>query len=628
MDPDAAWLLREENRWFQTFFSAQDARRRKAPCGPPGSNRRDSSELSNVVVADPFRLDLHLSYSEGLENGPVILRSGDSPPIMEDPEELGSYTTDPDLQRIGTYYILDSQKPDHLRTIYYLFAGSYIINGSLLGPEKARAQAHRLAQNYRHDLSELPEPLEFHTATFSFDIVKLAQTVRKTLSDHLASPPSDLENAEQAILIMDSVFKKYFPHYLSAFQTLKSDRVYREAIDFNTRKYLRLLFKQSDVPSHDQAIRQREPGDIVLMQGCGDLTMNEWNVAFVSGASHPKNRWCLLCSPGEPLNDREYSCLIKWSCRPDELEDLSRHHRIVYPYQVAKLRFKTPSPALSSGHDKPDRHVFLQEQPIGHLIEFAVYGRQLCRNRERVALRSIIREFNDLRHVYKLPNLNSRASYDTGTASTILRTYAEQPRNLFNRATQDDVWLGEAALVQGDRNLRCSALSQPIQLDLRALGAPEEWIHIVLEREEEEHTYRFQKGDLTGPGQWRWLSEGRGKWLEIWPLRNQYPCSMIGVRAKEDSRKAKLCETEFLYFLAHGHNYGWPGCTVEEAADFLQHCGATDALLFDEGNDVFQLVRSSANGALAPRVTLKRDQLRCVFWATAKEPGPPVEGDR
>ncbi|HVG11166.1 MAG TPA: hypothetical protein VNM67_25915 [Thermoanaerobaculia bacterium] len=617
MDRDATWLCREDHGWFQSYFSPRDARRRRAPCGPPGSNRGKCKELSNLVTVDPHHLELHLSYSEGLEHGPVILRSGDSPPVMEDPEELGSYTTDPDLQRIGAYYILEAQKPSHLRKIYFLFAGSYILNGSLLGTAEARERAQRLAQNYRPSLSGFPEPDEFHTGTFSFDIVTLAERIRDVLN--LACPPAEPLRAEDAIRAVSSVYTKHFEHYLSNFQALKDDRVYRETVDFNMRKYLRLLFKQSEIPSHEQAIQQRGLGDIILMQGCGDLTMNDWNVAFVSGASHPKRQWCLLYPHGEPLNDREYSCLIKWSCRPAELEALARHHRIVYPYQIAKVRFKAPSPALSSLSDRPDRHVFLKEQPIGNLIEFAVYGRQLCRDRELVKLRSVVREFNDLRHVYKLPNLNRRASYDTATASTILRDYAQQPRNLFNRATQDDVWLGEAALAQGDRNLRCAALSQPIQLDLKALGAPEEWIRVVLEGEEKEHTYRFVKDDLTGPGQWRWLSEGRGKWLEIWPLRNQYPCSMIGVRVKESSGRCNLHETEFLHFLAHGHGYDWQGCTIEEAAEFLQDHGTTDALLFDEGFDVFQLVRSPADGALKEKVTLKRDQLRCVFWATSKE---------
>src|SRR3712207_7910474 len=41
-----------------------------------------------------------------------------------------------------------------------------------------------------------------------------------------------------------SVYRKQFEHYLSGFQTLKDDKVYRDTVDFNLRKYLRLLFKQ------------------------------------------------------------------------------------------------------------------------------------------------------------------------------------------------------------------------------------------------------------------------------------------------------------------------------------------------------------------------------------------------
>ena len=63
---------------------------------------RSVGDKSSLIVANPLKLDLHLSPSEGLERGPIIQRTGEGPPIMEDPQRPGSYTADPEWQRIGT----------------------------------------------------------------------------------------------------------------------------------------------------------------------------------------------------------------------------------------------------------------------------------------------------------------------------------------------------------------------------------------------------------------------------------------------------------------------------------------------------------------------------------------------
>jgi hypothetical protein len=47
--------------------------------------------------------------------------------------------------------------------------------------------------------------------------------------------------------------------------------------------------------------------DIIAQQGCGDLTMNAWNVAYVNNplGQHPPT---LVCMPHEPVDDRTYGC--------------------------------------------------------------------------------------------------------------------------------------------------------------------------------------------------------------------------------------------------------------------------------------------------------------------------------
>lgn len=267
--------------------------------------------------------------------------------------------------------------------------------------------------------------------------------------------------------------------------------------------------------------------------------------------------------------------------------------------------------------------MFLGDSPIGHLIEFAVYGKQVAREGQLVRLQSTIPEFGDIRHIYKLPNLNRDESYDPAATSYGIPEYAERPRSLFNESTRDDVWLGEAALIQGDHNLKVAGLVQPIQLDLRMLGAPKDWIELVLERERSKYfTYKKTSTEIVSPGQWRWVVEGRRTWLEIFLLPNQYPCTMIGVRAcdeaQDQERESGIVNCGDVSFLAHGHNYDWSGCSVVECAQYLLEEGSWNALMIDEGNDVFQLARQSDAGPLLEKVSLKRKELRCVFWAAEK----------
>jgi hypothetical protein len=98
---------------------------------------------------------------------------------------------------------------------------------------------------------------------------------------------------------------------------------------------------------------------------------------------------------------------------------------------------------------------------------------------------------------------------------------------------------------------------------------------------------------------------------------------MIGVTAEDEVKrqpikKGKVVETDKIFFCAHGHNYERYGCTVLEAAEFLVDEGAYNVLIFDEGEDVFQLADLHDGKGLKDAVPLRRRQLRCVFWATEK----------
>ena len=65
------WIIGQPIRnWFKNHY--EDSGRWNA----------HDPEHSCCIIADPRKLDLHLSYSKGFEKGPIIQRTGDCPPVM------------------------------------------------------------------------------------------------------------------------------------------------------------------------------------------------------------------------------------------------------------------------------------------------------------------------------------------------------------------------------------------------------------------------------------------------------------------------------------------------------------------------------------------------------------------
>ena len=634
----------------------------------------DNREHSGFIKANPKMIDLHLSYSEGFEVGPIIQRSGDWSPVMNDPTKPGSFTADPEGQRIGTNYILDSKRREHSEDLFLLFAANYVLFANLpLRKGDPTLDSKDDDQPWKFVLRTLEEShpsLKFESlvqalqtddinvqaiARAATDFIPGTQAFLELKKDIFRTPGDnspfpffhDFQNQRHHIeercdrLITDYFNNADLPEFVVNFATHREQPAFRAMVEFSVRKYSSMFILSRTAWSHEERARHTGKGSkVVFMQGCGDLTMNLWNVAFVSGDSCYNNYgWDLLHSPDEPLNDREYTCLIKWNCAQDdnELREIAARERVVYPYQIASLRFMAP---WVGKRESSDRHVFLGEKkvPIGHLIEFAVYGKQIyCGRREAQPdlsrrlwsrLRAVIPQFSDVRHIYRLPNLNPPVNFQGNETSGLgIGDYAQKPRYLFNERTLNDMWLGERGLIQGDRNLRVAALNQAIYFDKRELGAPEEWIKFILRKDKDRFGDQcYKEGEPVSElerGQWRWIKEGRENWLEIFFHLNHYPCSMIGVTAKDEeldvaTEQGQVVETKDVFFCAHGHNYGRGGCTILEAAQYLAAKGAWNILVFDEGEDVFQLLDENDGKGLKPMVPLRREQIRCVFWGTTK----------
>ncbi|MEK6284191.1 MAG: hypothetical protein AABO57_00455 [Acidobacteriota bacterium] len=299
---------------------------------------------------------------------------------------------------------------------------------------------------------------------------------------------------------------------------------------------------EPDAKSHVGEFKKKYPNaEILSVAGFGDLTMNLWNTGFVNNPLTEEPR--LLHLWDEPISSRIYTCLVKWNQGG---------------YTISPVRFNRNLTGLNR---RDPEVVLIDGKPVADQIEFAVFGQQVVRNGAVVDARQIVHQFSDIRHLLAIPNLNPKSN---------------SPRYFFGAQRTDDVWLGEAQLLD-DRNLRRAALSGSVELHrlYKGLGCSKQELESTLlqygaNRSNEPYS-------ILEPGEWRWIPEDDNL-VEIYLRRSIYPCTMFGVTQNGN----------LLSLAWEGKYNSEGGWTIEAAAKALTNHGAKDAILCDEGGDVMQ----------------------------------------
>jgi hypothetical protein len=145
----------------------------------------------------------------------------------------------------------------------------------------------------------------------------------------------------------------------------------------------------------------------LVIQGAGDLSMNPKNVAFVSR----QDGGDLIVPLGETLIDQSYSCLLGFKRERDLPEEILS--------AISKI---TDSVGGLIGNEIAIASVMLlPRQPFVRLegegsradlsdaLEFALYGKRIIWDGKILPREVVIDEFRDLRHVFRLVNINPAA---------------------------------------------------------------------------------------------------------------------------------------------------------------------------------------------------------------------------
>ncbi len=316
---------------------------------------------------------------------------------------------------------------------------------------------------------------------------------------------------------------------------------------------------------------------IAGVQSNGDLTMNFWHIAFINRASDaPSSSLCGLRTQGdpqEPITRRTYRCLVKWSDRAAALRGLR--------YEFLDLAFEPLADerwmVKFSNQDVSDRNsVWLAKlsdynasvRDIGPFLEFALSGKPIVENGFEITLANSIDRFEDVRHVFNLPSVRATGHFDGYDVTAVN--------------------LGEFQLYH-NVNERRAALASPVVIDLK-IGkfATTRW-EDVRDRLKQRH-YRETLESPTRRGQFRRYSEHA---VEIFFPHNVYPFGVLGLRPSE----ADPDHGRDIVGLSSGGLSGRVGNTLEGTTQIMfDFFGCTDAVVLDEGYDVFSLTNPFVGG--------------------------------
>lgn len=454
--------------------------------------------------------EMHLCFSSGRLHGPAIDRDGKGPPRMHLAERPWEITTDPILQRLGTWFIDPPSRNSFLSWL--------------------RAEVR------------------------SFDEKRQAEYKKRKCLDR---------------------FEK-------------------------TADYLSTYFRSDEWGSAT-----------VGLQSFGDLTMNQWNVAYIREGLCTSGSPELLYVPGERIDERIYTCVVKWKAnQPDAPSSGNEGEK--KKVSIESLRFGRFD--YDADPTSPDgvRLIRAGNKGIADQLCFAASGQLLISNRELVEPREIVHQFSDIRHLLALPNLNPDGPLYKDEQ---VELDSKRPRYYFGSEQDDDIWFGEAELLE-DRNLRRAALSGPVELSrlYEGLGASKEQVAAALSY----RTMKVSEGNYTSrrsycegslppaplsPGEWRFVVDDPTL-VEVWLKPNIYPCSILGVTEKGDT----VC------FAWRGNYTDRPGYTIREAAQAMLPLGVTDAILLDEGQDVrHNYLDGQEWREIVPG---RREQMRAMFVFT------------
>ncbi len=309
-----------------------------------------------------------------------------------------------------------------------------------------------------------------------------------------------------------------------------------------------------------------EEWTIIGVQGCGDLTMNPWHIAFLGSHSYQeklRNNLCAMLVDDEykeAIEKRVYRCLVKWN------EPATK--KIGHQYEFLNLKFIDLHGSIAVEIDDPDMAIQRKGQlrlkddtdSVAPYIEFAVAGKTIIEKGHQLPLVAAVDKFQDVRHIFSLPN-------EIKCSGT------------FKGQKIKEINLGEYQLYR-ELNARRAALSGPIIIDLDLHSNQSgPWLKFdmaTLQNDLETQNFKLVSECPRQVAEC-WIHNDTT--FEIYFPKNVYPFGLLGMKKNE------------LVCLSSSGLSGRIGNTLEGITRIMiDKFSCEEAMVLDEGLDVFQIV--------------------------------------
>ena len=355
-----------------------------------------------------------------------------------------------------------------------------------------------------------------------------------------------------------------------------------------------------------------------LSTGIGNVLQNLRCIAYVDGAPY-------MVVGERPDHPPPYACLVeydlrhvqKWKGRQKLGLELLLFNELGGCQRVDKTAY-VASPVNASGNA-----VLGYEQKI----RWAVSGYPLVLNGSKVELELTTRNVSDFRHIWRLPKLQKSLVNHLADVSEIkedgkhIEFYfgfdeIREKRN-FVMATQDEPLTLplELAMTQEWVETMCNVCLIPEGklTELRLFNAKRhalvfEPAEVAADFEGTGYRRVGTRGEVTDRGSF-YIDEERRE-LTVRLLPAIYPHHIVGIAGDGKVVSISICGQS-----------GRSGITIEDAKDLCLDVGLVDALIFDNGNDVF--ARYEGRYSIAHKGNGRQTRLTAALhFADLLDPGP------
>ncbi len=382
-----------------------------------------ATSLIILEGAEPYHIRADLNVSPEIETLPIIKRTGTSSPSMRSyllhKTFLGDFAADPDLQRTKSLFMTKESAVQERSELLFRISKMVIEGTSLTQAEVTELLSgdRRAEELYKHievaknllvSQSTAEEPLKDLSIYLSRETrppEKIEEYVKWRFCKQRVEQPS--ERSFDKELLKNLIIAMFLARH-------ESEKLY------NSRHLGRGRLEEGII--NDRFSKNHKLYNMII-QGAGDLSMNEWNLAYVRREDKGRVIKEVIIPEPEPFSSRTYNCLLAWRGDANKSEvkraaDFIARERVASEIEgaaektkpigaslgadlsITELRFSRGEPYIQFPKDHPSNLA------LDDLVSFAIYGKIILRDGEIVPPDEIVDEFQDIRHVFALPNLN------------------------------------------------------------------------------------------------------------------------------------------------------------------------------------------------------------------------------